>query len=51
MSIALKRPFSDGTTAIDMTRFVIPEGGDHEARQAPGSPRAETLTKMEHALK
>jgi hypothetical protein len=26
--ITLKKPFSDGTVAVDMTRFVIPEGGD-----------------------
>ena len=26
--ITLKKPSSDGTVAVDMTRFVIPEGGD-----------------------
>jgi len=26
--ITLKKPFSDGTVAVDLTRFVIPEGGD-----------------------
>ena len=26
--IVLKRAFSDGTITVDMTRFVIPEGGD-----------------------
>ncbi len=25
--ITLKKPFSDGTVAVDLTRFVIPEGG------------------------
>ena len=46
--IALKRAFSDGTTAIDMTRFVIPEGGDplslltRLAASVP-APRAHTV--------